>query len=57
MVADGRGLKFICKRELEIKTRLNQKSAFILNYFSSLEAITPAFWYSPTLLSKKLVFP
>jgi len=35
----------------------NQKSAFTRNYLSSFEFITPAFWYSPTLLSKKFVFP
>lgn len=34
-----------------------QKSASTVNFFSSFEAITPDFWYSPTLLSKKLVFP
>lgn len=40
-----------------MKNKASQKSALILNYFSYLDAITPAFWYSPTLLSKKLVFP
>jgi len=50
-------LTFILISLENVKTKLIQKSALILNSFSSLDVITPAFWYSPTLLSKKLVFP
>lgn len=54
----------ICKnlilkiKKLKVKnSNVNQKSALILNSLSYLELMTPAFWYSPTLLSKKLVLP
>jgi len=36
---------------------VSQKSAFNLNCLSFLSDIIPAFWYSPTLFSKKFVFP
>ncbi len=36
---------------------VDQKSTLSLNSLSSFEVMTPAFWYSPTLLSKKLVLP
>ena len=45
------------EKKLEGNTRSIQKSALTLNSFSAFEVITPAFWYSPTLLSKKLVLP
>lgn len=35
----------------------NQKSASSLNVLSVAPDITPIRWYSPTLFSKKLVFP
>jgi hypothetical protein len=37
--------------------KVNQKSAFNLKTLSYFDDITPAFWYYPTLFSKKLVFP
>ena len=40
-----------------IEKRWFQKSASTVKTFSYLLAITPDFWYYPTLLSKKLVFP
>lgn len=35
----------------------NQKSSSNENDILSLSEVTPAFWYSPTRFSKKLVFP
>lgn len=36
---------------------LRQKSASSVNTWSARSPVTPAFWYSPTRFSKKLVLP